>query len=148
MRWDIDNVKGAYLDGAGRPGHSSERICPSQTHTYTLKVILQDGQARSFELAINVLGSLPLSIDYQVANVWCPTRFSYAIDFSIGARGGKGNYIYYRDIDKIGGPTAGGISYRLYWTSCGAAPGTFIVRSGDGQEARKEFWVNPPTCCK
>lgn len=147
LRWDVDNVKGVYLDGAGRPGHSAEKVCPSQTRTYTLKVVRRDGFESFSLLTIEVVGTLPLTLEYQT-NVWCPTKSSYAIDFTIQAKGGKGNYIYYLDDKQIGGPTSGGISYRLYWQSCGGAPGTLKVRSADGQEASEQFWINAPSCCK
>lgn len=148
MRWDVDQIKAVYLNGAGRPGHSVEKICPSDTREYLLTVVRQDGTELYFPLTIQVAGSLPLTIDYAVESITCPSRSNYEIVFHIWAHGGKGKYTYYRDIEQIAEPTREDILYRFLWQNCGAAPGTFVVRSEDGQEARKGFYVNPPNCCR
>ncbi len=155
LRWEVDGVQAVYLEGAGRAGHDSQRICPAKTQTFTLKVVLKNGQAELHTLTIQVGGGFaatpakngPLSIEYTQTNIYCPSRGSYVVEFYISAQGGDGRYTYYRDIDQIGGPMSGGLSYQLTWQSCGGAPGTFKVKSGDGQEASKNFWVNPPSCC-
>jgi len=90
----------------------------------------------------------PLTIDFGLNNKWCLSGDSYVPEFTIWAQGGDGKYTYYRDIDLIGGPTEGEVTYQVTWTACGGAPGTFFVRSGDGQEASKEFWIRPPGCCR
>jgi hypothetical protein len=90
----------------------------------------------------------PLTIDYEIEGRWCPNPYEYRADFTISAGGGDGCYTYYRDIDKITGPTRlTSVSYQLEWARCGGAPGTFFVKSRDGQEARVLFWVYPPSCC-
>jgi len=90
----------------------------------------------------------PLTLEFWVNNVWCEKGFyGYIMDFTVRAHGGGGQYTYYRDIDKIGGPTNGSITYQLRWTDCGGAPGTFFAHSADGQRASKEFWVDNPSCC-
>ena len=151
LRWDVDQVKAVYLDDAGRPGHATQQVCPSRTRLYLLTVVSQNDRQSYFALTVQVSGSAaspsgPLVIDYKLNNIWCPTRYGYVAEFHIWASGGNGRYIFFRDIDRIGGPTTGGITYRLSWTSCGGAPGTFFVESG-GQRAQKSFWVNPPACC-
>ena len=88
-----------------------------------------------------------LTLDFRINRVWCTSAAEYKIEFAIWARGGDGVYTYYRDIDKIGGPTTGEITYTLKWTDCGGAPGTFFVKSGDGQKVSKLFWVDFPACC-
>jgi hypothetical protein len=88
-----------------------------------------------------------LTVDFRTNRVWCTSAAEYKIEFAVWARGGDGVYTYYRDIDKIGGPTTGEITYTLKWTDCGGAPGTFFVKSGDGQKASKVFWVDYPSCC-
>jgi len=89
----------------------------------------------------------PLTLDFRINRVWCTSAAEYKIEFAVWARGADGVYTYYRDIDKIGGPTAEDITYQLKWTDCGGAPGTFFVKSGDGQQASKLFWVDVPSCC-
>ena len=149
LRWDVDGVQAVLLDGAGRPGHSSETICPEWSHTYTLQVIMPDGRQGYYPLEIRVLGYLPLTLNVLINNTTCDTKEDYAAQISIWARGGDGQYTYYRDdlTQYIGGPTSEGMVVHLSWRTCGGAPGTFIVRSGDGQEARTPFWVEPPECC-
>jgi len=88
----------------------------------------------------------PLTVDFASGGVWCGGGGYYA-DFIVSASGGGGNYTYYRDCTEIGGPTNESVEYRLEWRDCGGAPGTFFVKSADGQEAGKLFWVDPPSCC-
>lgn len=89
-----------------------------------------------------------LTIDFRINKVRCTSGGSYAAEFTVWAQGGDGQYTYYRDIDHIGGPMSGEVNYTLNWKDCGGAPGTFFVKSGDGQRASKLFWVWPPDCCK
>jgi hypothetical protein len=43
LRWDVENVREVYIEGIGGPGHGSQQICPEQTTTYTMRVVLLDG---------------------------------------------------------------------------------------------------------
>ena len=149
LRWDVDGVQAVLLDGEGRPGHSVEMVCPEFSHTYTLQVVMPDGRQASYPLEIRVLGYLPLTLNVLINSTHCDTEEDYAAQISIWAKGGDGQYTYYRDdlTQYIGGPTGEGMVVHLSWRTCGGAPGTFIVRSGDGQEARTPFWVEPPECC-
>lgn len=38
LRWDVENVRGVYLDGQGVAGHSNQQVCPTSTTTYNLRV--------------------------------------------------------------------------------------------------------------
>jgi hypothetical protein len=78
-----------------------------------------------------------LTVDYRVNKVWCLSTSSYEVEFGVWATGGDCKITYYRDIDKIAGPTSGDITYRYKWLDCGGMPGTFFAKSGDGQEALK-----------
>jgi len=149
LHWDVGGVRAVFLDGAGRPGHSSEEICPEVSHTYTLKVVTLSGHEASHSIDIRVLGYLPLTLNVFVKTRFCDTAESYGAEIAVWAQGGDGWYTYYRDdLDhQIAGPTKGGVVYQISWRTCGGAPGTFIVRSGDGQEARESYWVEPPDCC-
>jgi hypothetical protein len=88
-----------------------------------------------------------LSIDFRRNDIWCPNSGSYIAEFTIWAKGGDGQYTYYRDIDKIAGPTSGAVTYQVHWRECGGAPGTFFVYSA-GMKASKEFWIDAPDCCE
>jgi hypothetical protein len=149
LHWDVDNVKAVKLDGHGQVGHGSTRVCPSQTQTFTLTVVQRDGRRVEHSITIQVSGQRsypPLAIEWHLNGKRCISRGEYIAEFSVWATGGNGSYTYYSDGEKIGGPVAGGVTYQLRWGACCGAPGTFIVRSGDGQEAQKEFWVDHPDC--
>jgi hypothetical protein len=149
LHWDVDGVRAVFLNGAGRPGHSAEEICPEVSRTYTLRVVTPDGHQASHSIDIRVLGYLPLTLNVFVQSRTCDTPESYAAEIAVWARGGDGWYTYYRDdLDHpIAGPTQGGVVFKISWRTCGGAPGTFIVRTGDGQEARETYWVEAPHCC-
>jgi hypothetical protein len=110
---------------------------------------MPDGEQASYSLGVEVQGVLPLSLNVFVGNVSCDTEESYAAEISIWGQGGNGLYTYYRDsLDTlIGGPTEGGMVIPVSWRTCGGSPGSFLVRSGDGQVAEASYWVEPPDCC-
>ena len=60
IRWDVDGVRAVYFfDGGnqiGVGGHDTRTVCPSQTTTYTLRVIHSDGSASDHSITINVSG--------------------------------------------------------------------------------------------
>ena len=43
LRWDVEGVRGVYLNGQGQPGHGSQDICPNNTQTFVLHVALNSG---------------------------------------------------------------------------------------------------------
>lgn len=53
LRWDVDNVKAVYLDGAGVAGHDSRQVCPSRTRTYNLRVVTACGE-QTRQVTVNV----------------------------------------------------------------------------------------------
>ncbi len=60
VRWDVDGVQAVYFfDGGnqfGVGGHDSRTVCPSQTTTYTLRVIQTNGSGSDYSITINVSG--------------------------------------------------------------------------------------------
>lgn len=65
IRWDIDNISAIYfIDGGnvqGVGGHDSRPVCPSQTTTYTVRIVRTDGGTQEFYITINVNGQTPPS---------------------------------------------------------------------------------------
>jgi hypothetical protein len=57
LLWDVENVQAVFLDGQGVVGHGSQQVCPRQTTTYTLQVILLNGQTQNYPVTINVISS-------------------------------------------------------------------------------------------
>ena len=43
LRWDVEGVRGVYFNGQGQPGHGSADVCPAQTQTFVLHVVLNSG---------------------------------------------------------------------------------------------------------
>jgi hypothetical protein len=54
LRWDVENVRAVYLDGRGVTGHGTREVCPEETSTYTLRVVLTDGSIQDQTLTITV----------------------------------------------------------------------------------------------
>jgi hypothetical protein len=75
----------------------------------------------------------------------CISKSQWIAKFTLVASGGSGQYIYYRDIDQLHGPT-NDTSY-VYELKYGmsAAVGTFRVKSG-AEEAENKFYVPHPDC--
>ena len=149
LRWDVEGIKEVYLDDIGQVGQDSQSVCPTQTQTFTLTVVQRDGRRVEHSITIQISGQpsySPLTIDWHLNGKRCISRGEYIAEFSVWATGGNRSYTYYSDSQKIGGPVTGGVTYKLQWGACCGVPGTFIVRSGDGQEAQKKFWVEHPDC--
>ena len=61
VRWDVQNVREVYFyqqgqswEGNGVGGQGSRSVCPSQSTTYYLRVVKQDGSVETRELRIDV----------------------------------------------------------------------------------------------
>lgn len=54
IRWDVDNIKEVYFEGQPVIGHDSREVCPFQTTTYTLLVILFDNSQQTYPITITV----------------------------------------------------------------------------------------------
>jgi hypothetical protein len=76
----------------------------------------------------------------------CTSTTEWVAKFRIAADGGVAPYTYYRDIERICGPTDERVCvYELKYGAKAAAVGTFFVES-DGERAEKGFWVPHPDC--
>lgn len=53
--WDIDGVSTVYLEGNGVAGKGALDVCPTETKTYTLRVVQSDGISRDRTVTIRVL---------------------------------------------------------------------------------------------
>ncbi|CAG0944323.1 hypothetical protein ANRL1_01682 [Anaerolineae bacterium] len=54
LRWDVEGVREIYFEGVGVTGHEQQQECPTQTTTYTLGVVFQDGSARNYTAKVDV----------------------------------------------------------------------------------------------
>ena len=54
IRWDVENIKEVYFEGQPVTGHDSREVCPPQTQTYTLLLILHDNSQQTHTITINV----------------------------------------------------------------------------------------------
>ncbi|MEP7291532.1 MAG: LysM domain-containing protein [Chloroflexota bacterium] len=54
VRWDVDNVDKVYFEGQPVISHDSRQVCPPQTTTYTLLIVLFDGSRQTYPLTITV----------------------------------------------------------------------------------------------
>jgi LysM repeat protein len=54
VRWDVDNIKEVYFEGQPVVGHDSRQVCPTETTTYTLLVVLMDNSQQTFTVTVNV----------------------------------------------------------------------------------------------
>lgn len=54
LRWDVDGVREIYFEGVGVTGHEERQQCPTQTTTYTLRVVFTDGSAQDYTATVTV----------------------------------------------------------------------------------------------
>lgn len=54
LRWDVQGVQAVFLNEQGVAGQSSQQVCPNQTTTYTLRVVMNDGSQQTRQVTITV----------------------------------------------------------------------------------------------
>lgn len=54
IRWDVANISQVYFEGSPAIGSDARQVCPQQTTTYTLTVVLLDGSRQNFQITIYV----------------------------------------------------------------------------------------------
>jgi hypothetical protein len=87
-------------------------------------------------------------MDWVLVQKGCVSEAQWMVEFWITATGGTGEYIFYRDGERLHGPAREpGYAYQMYTGTGSAAEGTFIVESGP-QRARSEFWVERLDCAR
>lgn len=57
LSWAVEGVRAVYYQGAGVTGSGARTECPGATTTYTLTVVLTDGQTQQRQVVITVSGS-------------------------------------------------------------------------------------------
>jgi hypothetical protein len=62
LRWNVQNVRGVYLNNAGVAGQNAQQICPAATTAYTLRVVRNDGGEETRQVIVNVVGGAPTAI--------------------------------------------------------------------------------------
>lgn len=60
LRWDVENVDAIYLNGTGVVGHGAQKVCPTGSTTYTLRILTYIGEVSRF-VTVNVTHPAPTS---------------------------------------------------------------------------------------
>lgn len=76
LRWRVANIAAVYLDGMGVSGEDAQEVCPSQTETYSLRVLYTGGE-ETRTLTVTVLQAqttaTPTTGAQVAGNVVAPT---------------------------------------------------------------------------
>lgn len=59
ISWQVANVNAVFFEGEGVPGTGRDKVCPSQTKVYDLRVEKRDGSVETRQLKIQVLTGTP-----------------------------------------------------------------------------------------
>jgi len=54
LRWDVSNIREVYFQGSPAIGSEARQVCPRETTTYTLRVVMTNGVEQSFTLVLYV----------------------------------------------------------------------------------------------
>jgi hypothetical protein len=106
LRWDVDNVREVYIEGIGVPGHGSQDICPGESTTYTMRVVLLTGGEETRTVSVTVsqpADTQPPSINRATASpsvIWAssgcgPTQATFTA-LVTDDRGVAGVALWYR----------------------------------------------------
>ncbi|MBN1399584.1 MAG: hypothetical protein JXA74_02030, partial [Anaerolineae bacterium] len=55
LTWNVENIQAVYLDNEGVGGHGTREVCPEETTTYTLRVMLVDGGEVTRQVTVGVI---------------------------------------------------------------------------------------------
>ena len=81
----------------------------------------------------------PLEFQYHISWRFKDDTYQQSIaTVTITAKGGGGEYVYYRDGLVVDGPV-----FEYEWVSCRGNPGTFRVESADGQFKESSYFGEP-----
>lgn len=69
LSWAVENVREVYYQGQGVTGQGSRQECPPYNMTYTLTVVLQNGERVSRSIPITVLGGYYISFTADRTNI-------------------------------------------------------------------------------
>ncbi len=139
LRWDLECIKSAYLDGQGVAGHDARDVAPTSTHTYTLRVNKIDGGYEDRQVTINVNSPVPPPPPppqrRNLTGTWDAGQYSMQLSEALGCPGPScgvsGEYSHYTggtpDLRKVSGSVdvySGAVSL----TMPGSMPGQSSVQ--------------------
>jgi heat shock protein HslJ/uncharacterized protein YraI len=167
LSWNVENIQAVWVYPLGQPftnfpvtGQGSQEVCPQQTTTYEMRVLLTDGTVQTQSITIQVITSNPLANTGWVAmslygnptlTEAMPNLFFYD-DGRAAAFGGCNNFSgpYYISGSSISiGPLAGSLvacseaitaQEQVYLNALQSAvsfqvnAGELVLRDGSGQE--------------
>jgi heat shock protein HslJ len=127
LSWNVQNIQAVWVYPAGQPynqfpvtGQGSQQVCPQQTTTYEMRVLLRDGSVQIQQITIQVISSDPLtSTGWVLTSLYGGAPLPNAVpnlfftdDGRVSAFGGCNNFTgpYRSSGDLINiGPLAGGM---------------------------------------
>jgi heat shock protein HslJ len=170
LTWNVQNIQAVWVYPVGQPytnypvtGQGSQQVCPQQTTTYEMRVLLPDGTVHTQTITIQVVTSNPLANTGWVAmslygnptlTEAMPNAFFYD-DGRVGAFGGCNNFSgsYFISGSSISiGPLSGTqiacspaitAQEQVYLNALQSAitfqinAGELILRDGSGQEVAR-----------
>lgn len=76
----------------------------------------------------------------------CVSDAQWVVEVWLAAKGGTGEYTFYRDEERLYGPArVDGFAYQMLAGSGSTAEGTFTVESG-AQRVQSQFWIERLDC--
>jgi heat shock protein HslJ len=170
LSWDVQNIQAVWVYPVGQPysqfpvtGQGSQQVCPQQTTTYEMRVLLRDNSVQTQQIAIQVNVVNPLAnSSWTLATLYgaapvpesSPMIFFYD-DGRVSVNGGcntfNGSYQVSNELISIG-PLAGSLvlcgepidsQETLYLNAVQSAvtyelnAGQLILRDGSGQEVAR-----------
>ncbi len=108
LRWKVENVREVYVYPVGEPwqdypqaGEGSEEVCPTETTTYEMRVVLQDNTVQLSQITVEVKAGNPLAatnwslVSMNVNQVPIPdTTLTASFDAAGGVSGDAGCNTY------------------------------------------------------
>lgn len=83
LHWNVQNIRGVWVypqgsdfNAFGRAGQGSERVCPTVTTTYEMRVLLNDGSTQFRQVTINVAQPIAPPQPPVVTNPLAGTRWT------------------------------------------------------------------------
>jgi hypothetical protein len=150
LNWDVEGVRAIYLDGQSVAGHGSRIVAPTQTTTYTLRIVFLDGSTKDLTARVTVTTSPtpPLEWDarlddlgVQLKRTSAPRawRLISAKYQGPGESGGK-HHVYFKALRADGTP-ARDVKFVVDWVNRDPSDAPAVVTTDAQGEANCPLWA-------
>jgi hypothetical protein len=150
LQWVTTNASAVTLDGQSVAASGTKNVTPTQTITFTLHVVFNDGSTRDLTATVTVSGGLPPRVEWdsRLTTLGVTVEMSsaqhawrlIAAKYQDETESGGNHNVYYKML-KADGTPASGINLVVDWLGREASDTPAIVTTNGNGEANCPLWA-------